>query len=251
MSFVQNPSQANTSGTTSNSNVAASTTTSTGVATAGDQDDLKFKTRTFDVTWVDKSALMYKEGYAKTFDKETRKSTIVTKRKSSIPIILRDMAPPEGSIFDPAKKWEEEKEAQQLAEKEEDKQLEQKKQAEKQAKSNKKSKPKKQSAADSIRDNNAATKLQKDHERDLQKLGNLRTLKALQEAACETDSGKTHRMVKILHLAVSDLKEGSLNSSEAEVLDILWALEEMSTFTKSENEIFDEKKAKKRRKEGR
>merc|ERR1712151_30850 len=83
---------------------------------------------------------------------------------------------------------------------------------------------------------------------DLQKLSNLRTLKALQEASCETDSGKIHRMVKILHLAVSDLKEGSLNSSEAEVLDILWALEEMPTFTKSETEIDKEKKAKKEEK---
>lgn len=189
---------------------------------------------------------MYKEGYAKTFDKETRKSSIQIKRKSSIPIILRDMAPPEGSIFDPAKKWEEEKKAQELVQEEMDKQAREKK--EKQQKPNKKSKPKKQSAADSIRDNNAATKLQKDHERDLQKLSNLRTLKALQEASCETDSGKIHRMVKILHIAVSDLKEGSLNSSEAEVLDILWALEEMPTFTVSEKEVNEEKKAKKEEK---
>merc|ERR1712129_300485 len=185
------------------------------------------------------------EGYAKTFDKETRKASIQIKRKSSIPIILRDMAPPEGSIFDPAKKWEEEKKAQELAQ-EVDKQAQEKK--EKQQKQNKKSKPKKQSAADSIRDNNAATKLQKDHERDLQKLSNLRTLKALQEASCETDSGKIHRMVKILHIAVSDLKEGSLHSSEAEVLDILWALEEMPTFATSEKEVNEEKKAKKEEK---
>merc|ERR1712228_737086 len=124
-----------------------------------------------------------------------------------------------------------------------DKQAREKK--EKQQKPNKKSKPKKQSAADSIRDNNAATKLQKDHERDLQKLSNLRTLRALQEASCETDSGKIHRMVKMLHLSVCDLKEGSVNSSEAEILDILWALEEMSTFTSSEKEIDLEKKARK------
>lgn len=232
MSFQQNPSQASATGTTSSSNVAST-----------DDNDLTFKNRTFDVTWVDKSALMYKEGYAKTFDKETRKSTIQIKRKSSIPLILRDMAPPEGSIFDPAKKWEEEQKNEQQKE-----QSEKEAASKKNEKKNKKSKPKKQSAADSIRDNNAAVKLQKDHERDLQKLSNLRTLKALQEASCETESGKIHRMVKILHLAVSDLKEGSLNSSEAEVLDILWALEEMPTFTTSEKEINDEKKAKKEEK---
>jgi len=235
MSFQQNPSQASATGTTSSSNVAS---------TDDDKDNI-FKNRTFDVTWVDKSALMYKEGYAKTFDKETRKSSIQIKRKSSIPLILRDMAPPEGSIFDPAKKWEEEKKSQE----DEMKQLTEAAAAAKiDKKSNKKSKPKKQSAADSIRDNNAASKLQKDHERDLQKLSNLRSLKALQESSCETESGKIHRMVKILHLAVSDLKEGSLNSSEAEVLDILWALEEMPTFTKSEKEIDIEKKAKKEEK---
>merc|ERR1711982_27446 len=139
-----------------------------------------------------------------------------------------------------------EKKSQELVQEEMDKQAREKK--DKQQKPNKKSKPKKQSAADSIRDNNAATKLQKDHERDLQKLSNLRTLKALQEASCETDSGKIHRMVKILHIAVSDLKEGSLTSSEAEVLDILWALEEMPTFATSEKEVNEEKKAKKEEK---
>ena len=57
MSFQQNPSQASATGTTSSSNVAST----------DNQDDLnsQFKSRTFDVTWVDKSALMYKEGYAK------------------------------------------------------------------------------------------------------------------------------------------------------------------------------------------
>merc|ERR1712232_1160118 len=153
---------------------------------------------------------------------------------------------PEGSIFDPAKKWEEEKKIQE----DELKQQSEAAAASKkdQGKSNKKKVNQRNNQPDSIRDNNAATKLQKDHERDLQKLSNLRTLKALQEASCETDSGKIHRMVKILHLAVSDLKEGSLNSSEAEVLDILWALEEMPTFTKSETEIDKEKKAKKEEK---
>merc|ERR1711862_193951 len=119
-----------------------STAASGGIAAGSggeSNDDSLLKNRTFDVTWVEKSALMYKEGYAKTFDKETRKASIQIKRKSSIPIILRDMAPPEGSIFDPAKKWEEEKKAQELAQEEVDKQAQEK---EKQQKQNKKSKPK-------------------------------------------------------------------------------------------------------------
>merc|ERR1711862_548128 len=125
-----------------------STAASGGIAagSGGDSnDDSLLKNRTFDVTWVEKSALMYKEGYAKTFDKETRKASIQIKRKSSIPIILRDMAPPEGSIFDPAKKWEEEKER---------RGQEQKKEGEEKKKAGKK--VKKQSAAESIRDSNAA-----------------------------------------------------------------------------------------------
>ena len=39
----------------------------------------------------------------------------MTKQKSSIPVILRDMAPPEGSIFDPATKWKEEKDKREKA----------------------------------------------------------------------------------------------------------------------------------------
>merc|ERR1712086_655904 len=77
--------------------------------------ELIFKMRTFDVYWVEKKALMYKDGIDKTFDKDTRKAIIVTKQRSSIPMILRDMAPPVGSIFDPAKKWDEEKECRRLA----------------------------------------------------------------------------------------------------------------------------------------
>merc|ERR1711862_96685 len=107
---------------------------------------------------------------------------------------------------------------------------------------NKISKPKMQSTADYIRDSNAAMKVKKGQERDLQKLGNLRTLKALQEVSCETKFGKVHRMIIMLHLAVSDLKEGAVESSEAEVLDILWSLEEMQTFTDAETEMKNEKR---------
>lgn len=178
-----------------------------------------------------------------TFDKETRKAIVTVKQRSSIPTILRDMAPPEGSIFDPAKKWEEEKARRKSAQVVDDKAATDKKNK---GGGNKKSGPdnKKKSAAD-IKESNVAEKIKKDHERDLQKLSNLKTLKALQDSTCETTSGKIHRMIKMLHLAVCDLKQGAVSASEAEVLDILWALEEMESFRSADEEIKAEKAAKK------
>ena len=191
---------------------------------------------------------MYKDGIAKTFDKETRKAVVVTKQKSSIPIILRDMAPPEGSIFDPAKKWGEEKERRLL---EAEDQAEKEKAAVTAEKASKKGKrgEKKKSTADTIKEANVLEKDKKDHQRDLQKLSNLRTLKALQDVTCETTGGKIHRMIKMLHLAVCDLRQGSVNSSEAEVLDILWALEEMESFKEAEELVLADKALKKDQKE--
>lgn len=155
------------------------------------------------------------------------------------------MAPPEGSIFDPAKKWEEEKlHRERLAST-----ITAAATTEKMAKKAPKKNAKKQSTADAIKESNAVEKSKKDLERDLMKLSNLRTLKTLQDATCDTPLGKIHRMIKMLHLAVSDLKQGSVGSSEAEVLDILWALEEMSTFKNAEAEISAEKKSKKDSKE--
>jgi hypothetical protein len=182
------------------------------------------------------------------FDKETRKAVIVTKQKSSIPLILRDMAPPEGSIFDPARKWEEEKVRRRSAASEATEE-EAAAAKEKSKKSGKKGTEKKKTTADAIKETNAAEKLKKDHERDLQKLSNLKTLRALQETTCETTGGKIHRMIKMLHLAVCDLRQGAVNSSEAEVLDILWALEEMPAFRQADELITLEKKAKKEGKE--
>ncbi|KAL7545685.1 hypothetical protein ACHAWF_009035 [Thalassiosira exigua] len=152
------------------------------------------------------------------------------------------MAPPEGSIFDPAKKWDEEKERRKKAAQAG---------AETAAKEKKKGgggskkNAKKQSAADAIKESNAAEKVKKDLDRDLMKLSNLKTLKTLQDATCDTPLGKIHRMLKMLHLAVSALKEGSVGASEAEVLDILWALEEMPLFMACEGDIAAEKASKK------
>jgi len=271
MSFVPAPQKANASGnaassTTSNHAVihskgvlskqeaaAAATVAATTDELAQDEDSI-FKLRTFDVYWVEKESLMYKDGLAKTFNKDLKKSTISVKRKSSIPLFLRDMAPPEGSIFDPSSVWERQKE------------LDRQKQgadADAAAKENEDRKKKggggggkKQgakkgggiSAAD-IKASNTAEKDTKDLQRDLQKLSNLRTLKALQDAKCETNSGKINRMIKMLHMAVSDLKIGAVGSSEAEVLDILWALEEMAVFKDSEELILQEKALKKEEKE--
>lgn len=169
------------------------------------------------------------------------------KQKSSIPIILRDMAPPEGSIFDPARKWEEEKERRSKAKPAEtptDGEGKEKKKGGGGGGGPKKN-AKKPSAAEAIKESNAAEKVKKDLERDLMKLSNLKTLKTLQDATCDTPLGKIHRMLKMLHFAVSALKEGAVGASEAEVLDILWALEEMPLFKSCEEEIASEKSSKK------
>lgn len=248
MSFVPAPQQANAASAKSNSNVVATSTTANAATgdTSNDQD-VMFKIRTFDVQWVDRSALMYKDGFAKTFDRETKTAIKVQKKKSSVPIILRDMAPPKGSIFDPADKWEEEKERRhkeaQLAAEEEKAALALK--AAEKKKSKKSSKSSNKVTAESIKLSNQADKEKKDHDRDLQKLSNLRSLKALQEASCETMGGRIHRMLKMLHFAVSDFKQGSVSASEAEILDILWALEDMPEFSKADTEITAEKSAKK------
>lgn len=257
MSFVPNPTQTNAS--SNNKNKTAVSATNGGTAAAGasntnndpnnnatnGETDLKiFELRTFDVYWIDKYALMYKDGTAKTFDKETRKSIVVDKQRSSIPVILRDMAPPEGSIFDPAKKWQEEKERRALQEDEPAAAVTSDKK-----KTDKKEVVKKKTTAESIKETNAAEKMKRDHERDLQKLSNLKTLKALQETTCETSSGQIHRMMKMLHLAVSDLRQGSVNASEAEVLDILWALEGTDSFRKADELVTAEKAAKKESKD--
>eukprot|EP00522_Entomoneis_paludosa_P019014 CAMPEP_0172447398 /NCGR_PEP_ID=MMETSP1065-20121228/6717_1 /TAXON_ID=265537 /ORGANISM="Amphiprora paludosa, Strain CCMP125" /LENGTH=1260 /DNA_ID=CAMNT_0013198695 /DNA_START=78 /DNA_END=3860 /DNA_ORIENTATION=- len=249
MSFVPNPTQANASNGSNNkvSGAAAATTAAAAPETEEDQD-LLFKLRTFDVYWVEKNALMYRDGFAKTFDKDSRKTLVTEKRRSSIPLILRDMAPPEGSIFDPAKKWDEEKKRQAAATEESAAAAAATVAAE--AASKKKPTKKggaaaKKTTAESIKENNAAEKVKRDLERDLQKLSNLKTLKALQEASCETVSGQINRMIKMLHLAVCDLRQGSVQASEAEVLDILWALEEMESFKAADDLVAAEKASKK------
>jgi hypothetical protein len=158
------------------------------------------------------------------------------------------MAPPEGSIFDPARKWEEEKETRRQAQAGVDAIAATEAAEEKAKAKGKKGADKKKSTAEKIKEVNAAEKDAKDLQRDLQKLSNLKTLKALQDASCETTAGKIHRMIKMLHLAVSDLRNGVVGASEAEVLDILWALEEMPSFKEADELVASEKAAKKEEK---
>jgi hypothetical protein len=248
MSFVPAPQQASAA-TAKSSNAVTSNQLSSQEADAQDNEAV-FKTRTFDVLWVERSALMYKDGISKTFDKETRKASVAIKRKSSIPIILRDMAPPEGSIFDPARKWEEERERRRIesqAHAEAEAAAAAKEAAAK--KKGKKAATKSKSTADSIIERNDADKAKKDLDRDLQKLANVKSLKAMQDATCETKSGKIHRMLKMLHFAVADKKQATVDSSEAEILDILWALEEMPVFKEADSLIAAEKAYKKQAKE--
>jgi hypothetical protein len=71
MSFVPNPTQSNASNNSNKVSGAAAAVPAAAAApdtTANaitDDEDLLFKIRTFDVYWVEKKALMYKDGYAK------------------------------------------------------------------------------------------------------------------------------------------------------------------------------------------
>jgi hypothetical protein len=70
MSFVPNPTQTNASSTPNNNGTSTSANQVVAVAAGApapevSDHDLIFKIRTFDVFWVDKTALMYKDGIAK------------------------------------------------------------------------------------------------------------------------------------------------------------------------------------------
>jgi ATP-dependent RNA helicase DDX60 len=70
MSFVPAPQQANAASLPSNNGITTVTSTNVGGSAASaapetTDHDLLFKMRTFDVFWVEKKALMYKDGIAK------------------------------------------------------------------------------------------------------------------------------------------------------------------------------------------
>jgi hypothetical protein len=65
MSFVPAPQQANAASAKSNAPVTTSQAASAAAEAPVSDQDLLFKIRTFDVYWVDKKALMYKDGIAK------------------------------------------------------------------------------------------------------------------------------------------------------------------------------------------
>jgi len=62
MSFNPAPKQANAAANKTNALASTNDASAAADATA---DDAIFKMRTFDVFWVDKSALMYRDGFAK------------------------------------------------------------------------------------------------------------------------------------------------------------------------------------------
>lgn len=70
MSFVPTPQQANAAGANNVPGVTPANAATAVAANAAEvpaitDQELMFKMRTFDVTWVEKSALMYKDGIAK------------------------------------------------------------------------------------------------------------------------------------------------------------------------------------------
>jgi hypothetical protein len=69
MSFVPAPQQANAASATNNASTTVTTASSAAPAATAEapvsDSELLFKIRTFDVFWVDKGALMYKDGIAK------------------------------------------------------------------------------------------------------------------------------------------------------------------------------------------
>ena len=73
MSFAQAPQKATTAGNRT-ANATSSTTVNNvppaadGAAEAGGEEDAFITSRTFDLYWVDKTALMYKDGYVKVRD---------------------------------------------------------------------------------------------------------------------------------------------------------------------------------------
>jgi hypothetical protein len=62
MSFVPAPQQANAANNAKSSNAVASNQPPSQEADLSQDNDAVFKNRTFDVLWVDRAALMYKDG---------------------------------------------------------------------------------------------------------------------------------------------------------------------------------------------
>ena len=65
MSFVPAPQQANAAAANNAPYSVNSSTAAAAAETHTNDQDLVFKIRTFDVYWVEKSALMYKDGFDK------------------------------------------------------------------------------------------------------------------------------------------------------------------------------------------
>jgi len=190
---------------------------------------------------------MYNSGFKKEYDSVIKKYNRTNKVSSAIPLILRDMGPPSGSVFDPRVVWEKEKPL-----------YLQRKSGQGPAASNpstpaareKSEKSKKSKSASKISKseqmilNNSKRLSKKSHDKDVEKMSNNNSIESLRDIKVETSSGKLQRMLKVLDLAVAAYRSGK-TSGEEELFDILWALEEMEGFADAEKELSDDKAQKK------
>ena len=151
---------------------------------------------------------MHKSGFKKVFDPVLKKQIRLNKTASSIPLILRDMGPRRDSLFDPRIAWEQEKPlylarmSGAVAKKKEEPQSAAAKKASSRVKAVKLSK------SDMIKLNNSKRMEKKVHGKDIEKMKSNNSLESLQNAKVDTEVGKLQRMLKMLHMAVTDYKAG-------------------------------------------
>jgi hypothetical protein len=181
--------------------------------------------RTFDRFWVERRSIMYNAGYKKIWNAETKSYTRHKLKKSAIPLILRDMAPPDGSIFDPRVAWASEKPL--FLSREANLAAPALPAAAAAAVPKKEKKKKALSKKELMMAENSKRLEKKSHEKDAEKMANNKSMSSLQSASTTTTIGKLQRMLKMLSIAVQDIKGGKASASQEEMFDILWALEEL------------------------
>ncbi|GMI25906.1 hypothetical protein TeGR_g10093 [Tetraparma gracilis] len=202
--------------------------------------------RTFDRFWVERRSIMYNAGYKKIWNAETKSYTRHKLKKSAIPLILRDMAPPDGSIFDPRVAWASEKPL--FLSREANLAAPALPAAAAAAVPKKEKKKKALSKKELMMAENSKRLEKKSHEKDAEKMANNKSMSSLQSASTTTTIGKLQRMLKMLSIAVQDIKGGKASASQEEMFDILWALEELPVFKSAGEELEREKRAKKEEK---
>jgi len=205
--------------------------------------------RTYDRYWIDRRSVQYTSGFKKEYDFALKKATRTNKVSSAIPLILRDMGPPPGSMFDPRVVWEKEKPAYLAKLKGEAAaaltptgSTPAPAQRQPRAKT-KKGSNKKATKAELIAQNSKRLE-KKSHAKDSEKMENNNCLESLQNSTVETGVGKLQRMLKMLHITVAEFEAGG-GAGEEEIFDILWALEKIPAFTQASEELALEKQRRK------